>query len=63
MRYKRIIFLTDNTTGIEENLKDTMADLKTSMESEFSKVNKATQRLKGNLFAILNKFSSDRFIS
>ena len=42
------MFLTDNTTGIEENLKDTMTDLKASMESEFNKVNNATQILKGN---------------
>ena len=40
------IFLTDN--GIEENLKVTMTDLKAAMESEFSKVNSATQKLKGN---------------
>ena len=38
------MFLTDNTTGIEENL----TDLKASMESEFNKVNNATQNLKGN---------------
>ena len=57
MPYTKIIFLTDNTNGIEENLKDTMTDLKATMESEFSKVNNATQKLKGNLFAILSHYS------